>query len=179
MGGLIGLLGGVRAAAWAAGALALAICCGVLAIALSSARADLVAAKLELAELRADIAEQAAEFERKAREQEQQYVEDFKLYAEEFRVGRRDANAQIDRLLGGLRDGTERLRGRFQCPPAAGVPQAAAGTGGGGGAEGAGLRREDAEFLVREAGRADDVVRQLTACQALLRVEREQTRGAQ
>lgn len=77
-----------------------------------------------------------------------------------------------DRVIAGLRSGTVRLREHFTCPAVAGVPQTPAGAGASDGTEAGGLSREDAEFLVREAGRADDVVRQLTACQAILKSER-------
>lgn len=81
---------------------------------------------------------------------------------EETRIAR---EADTARTIAGLRAGTVKLRPRFQCPrvdrpaaPAAGSDDAAEG----------GLQIEDAEFLVREADRADGIVQQLTACQAVV-----------
>ena len=52
------------------------------------------------------------------------------------------------------------------------MPKTTTSTSGDHGAEKRGLQREDAEFLVSESERADEVVRQLTACQAMLVQER-------
>ena len=81
-----------------------------------------------------------------------------------------------DRVINDLRTGNRRLQQRFTCPATGGsgrVPETAAGPGRSDGVGGAGLSGEDAEFLVREAARADAVARQLQACQAVIRADRE------
>lgn len=83
------------------------------------------------------------------------------------------AEAERDRLLADIRAGQLRLRDRFTCPEH--VPGAATGTGGGDAGTEGGLRREDAEFFISIAAEADQVTRQLQACQSILRSEREQS----
>lgn len=84
------------------------------------------------------------------------------------------ASADQAKLLNDVRSGTVSLRDRFTCPAtqSIGVPKTTTSTSGDHGAEKRGLQREDAEFLVSESERADEVVRQLTACQAMLVQER-------
>ena len=86
-----------------------------------------------------------------------------------------NARAELEQDLADLRTDNARLRvrGRFQCPTAAGVPGDAGRASGGDGSAQAGLLREDAEFLLRIGREADEVVRQLTACQAILTEERK------
>lgn len=74
-----------------------------------------------------------------------------------------------ERTIAGLRSGALRLRPQFTCS----VSEAAAGTSVGDGGEKAGLSREDAEFLVSESARADEIVVQLAACQADLKADRD------
>jgi prophage endopeptidase len=77
-----------------------------------------------------------------------------------------------DSAVAGLRDGTFRLRERFSCPPNPAPARGAAARGNEGTARG--LSAADAEFLVRFASDADDVARQLAACQAILSADRAQ-----
>lgn len=83
------------------------------------------------------------------------------------------AQAAYDRLLEDYRHGAVRLRDRFTCPAAASVPAAASGTAGSQPAQGGGLQPEDVRFLVSEAKRADEVTRQLSACQVILQADRD------
>lgn len=78
-----------------------------------------------------------------------------------------DAIAERDGLIADLRDGTVRLRDKFRCQDRR-VADPAGTAAGSDGSEGGGLSLEDASFLIRESNRADDVARQLTACQAIL-----------
>lgn len=71
--------------------------------------------------------------------------------------------AERDKTIADLRSGNVRLRQRFKCPT---TP--ASTTTRGDGEAGGGLSENDAEFLIREASRADEVVRRLTACQNIL-----------
>lgn len=78
-----------------------------------------------------------------------------------------DALAERDGLLADLRAGNVRLRDKFRCPDRR-LPAAPGPAAGSDGAEGGGLSVTDAQFLVRLGAEADDVARQLTACQAIL-----------
>lgn len=78
--------------------------------------------------------------------------------------GRKTADDAIADLAAGNRVLHARLR--QQCPAGTGAGTAAPTAGGGDGAGVAGLSDQDAGFLVRFAGDADDVVRRLTLCQA-------------
>lgn len=78
-----------------------------------------------------------------------------------------DAIAERDGLLADLRAGNLRLRDKFRCP-SGGVSGTAGSAAGGDGPEGGVLSVEDQTFLVRLGAEADDVARQLTACQAIL-----------
>ena len=82
------------------------------------------------------------------------------------------ASANQAKLINGVRTGTISLRDRFTCPDANSVPDVTTSTSRDITTEKRGLQREDAEFLVSESERADEVVRQLTACQAMLVQER-------
>lgn len=86
-----------------------------------------------------------------------------------------NGRAELEQDLAALRSDNDRLRvrDRFKCPSSAGVPGAAGGAAGSAEAPQGGLLREDAEFLLRIGREADDVVRQLTACQAIINAERK------
>jgi hypothetical protein len=103
---------------------------------------------------------------------EKTHTENLLGIAEQLQKDNHDASAEVDRLLAGLRDGTQRLRARFQCPAADGTPGDPA-TAGGDPAGGTGLRAEDAGFLVRESERADVAARGLIGCMAAYNKIRE------
>lgn len=91
-----------------------------------------------------------------------------------------DAKARHEIDLASLRAGNVRVRERFTCPAggsAGGAGSAAKAVSGpagmGDAASSGGLRGEDVEFLLREAERADQAVRQLMACQAIVRNDRK------
>lgn len=76
---------------------------------------------------------------------------------------RKAKNAEIDRLNVDLADALERLRQRPERGSEGGVPlDPPAGSG----CTGSGLYRQDADFLVREAARADRLRADLLECQA-------------
>lgn len=78
-----------------------------------------------------------------------------------------------DAVIAGLRAGSVRVRERFTCAStASGVPNTAASAGRSDAAGGRGLQQADAEFLVSIAERADQVVLQLQACQAVVAADR-------
>lgn len=80
-----------------------------------------------------------------------------------------DAAVKTERTVADLRAGTLRLRRELAARP---VDLPGTDTSGSTGTSGPGLRPEDAEFLVREADRADGVVRDLNACNAARQVDR-------
>ncbi|WP_162559373.1 lysis system i-spanin subunit Rz [Microvirga sp. 17 mud 1-3] len=89
--------------------------------------------------------------------------------------GQRDAQAITDRTIDDLRADRVRLRGDLasaQCA-LAGVSDIATGTGQRNAACAGGLRKADAEFLVRFADHADAVARQLQAAQAIIESDRK------
>lgn len=113
-----------------------------------------------------------AEADRKAREAEQAHVNEVDRIAQNLIEERNRGFQERDQVIADLRAGALRLRPRFQCPARQqAAPAGTAAAGSDGGAQ-AGLSGADAEFLVREASRADEVARQLTACQAVIRADR-------
>ena len=72
--------------------------------------------------------------------------------------------------IAAIRSGALKLRQRFTCPAGRtnSVPKTANSSGVSNGPAKSGLQPADAEFLVRLADRADTVVHQLDACQAIL-----------
>jgi hypothetical protein len=73
-----------------------------------------------------------------------------------------------DAVIADLRAGNVRLRQRFTCPAPA-VSEGSAAPGERDGGERSGLLEQDAEFLVRLAAEADERVKQLQACQNVLK----------
>lgn len=87
---------------------------------------------------------------------------DVAFTAETSRIQR---EAETNRTIACLRDGSCRLRDRFTCPR---LPGPAEATAGGDDAATFGLQVEDGIFLVREASRADAIADQLGQCQAVV-----------
>lgn len=164
MNAVIALLGGVRATIFAALMLAAAAVAGVQSWRLDHAHA--AQAKAERAAAVATIAASEA-----ARKEEQARAGVFDAIARAYERGKSDGKAAADSVLAGVRDGTYVLRDKFRCP-ARPAGQIATGAGSRDDAEGAGLSDTDVQFLVRFAAEADDVVRQLTACQAVIEADR-------
>jgi len=75
-----------------------------------------------------------------------------------------------DAAIASIRSGALKLRKRFTCAAASAnpVPKTADSSGVSNGQAKSGLQPADAEFLVQLADRADAVVHQLDACQAIL-----------
>ena len=114
-----------------------------------------------------DIAKQEAE--NKAKELKDRLAFDAAATLLEKRNA--DTKANAERTIADLRAGTLKLRNRFTCPAKA--TEVAGSSEGDNGTSEAGLLGADAEFLISEAERADKVVNQLTACQNVLKAERE------
>lgn len=122
----------------------------------------------------AQLATARADAERLARQAERDSAQAMATIDNAYQQGKADAKAEYDRVIADLRAGNVRLRERFKCPAANDLPGAGTSTGGSDAAEARGLQRDDAEFLIREAERADAVVRQLQACQAIVNKDRGQ-----
>jgi hypothetical protein len=84
---------------------------------------------------------------------------------------KRDGLAEKDRVIAQLRDGSLRLRDKYAKSSGAcrdNMPKTPSDTASSNGASGTELSEEAAEFLWSEATRANKVVSQLVACQAVL-----------
>jgi prophage endopeptidase len=125
-------------------------------------------AMAEVAELKA---EQEIAFEKMARNQERKHAIELYDISTKFILERAKGYEQRDQTIADLRAGTLRLRDKFRCK--ASLPGSSAAASGSDAASTGGLSDQDAEFLVREASRADAVVGQLTACQAVVKSDRE------
>lgn len=139
-----------------------------------SLRADLGQAQATLEHERAEYAEAGATFEALARVREHQRAEEVAELYTHFHQENVNARSDTDRTIAGLRAGTLQLRERLAARTCPGDLSGAAGAAGGAAAAGeAGLRRDDADVLVRLADRADDVARRLNLCIAIAKKERE------
>lgn len=108
-----------------------------------------------------------------ARATERKRVDDMAALDARLTKENTDALLAKDGLIADLRAGALRVRNDRKCP-ASGSAQAGASTGSGHGAEGVYLPPEAQERVLRIGAEADDVVRQLTACQAVIRLDRGQ-----
>lgn len=109
------------------------------------------------AEAAIEIATERALAEEARRKLEQKYNEQ----AKQFIIERNKEYEKRDKVIADWQSGRLRLKPRFS-------PKACPASGDNAGAE-AGLLGEDVQFLIREATRADAIVRQLTACQGLIK----------
>ena len=96
-----------------------------------------------------------------ARATEERWRAEYKAIAERFLAEQKVADEKYQSDLASLRAGSLRVRERFACP--ARSAEAPAFAGGAGDPGPGGLLSADAEFLLREAARADEVARQLNA----------------
>lgn len=115
------------------------------------------------AEAALDLAAERALAEEARRKLEQKYNEQ----AKQFITERNKEYEKRDKVIADWQSGKLRLKPRF-------VSKACPASGDNGGTE-AGLLGEDVQFLIREATRADAIVRQLTACQGLIKNDYEAT----
>lgn len=123
---------------------------------------------------RVELTAAAREARTKAVQQRQARITRGRAILKQLREGNTDAHARRDDLVADLGAGRVRVLERFRCPGAAPAADARVGSGGGDAAEKRGLSAADGAFLVRFATEADDVVRQLHACQATLSADRSQ-----
>lgn len=93
-----------------------------------------------------------------------------------YQKGIEDGKKSLDADVAAIHDGSKRVRDKFRCPAPAKrpdpLPTTSPAPGGGDEAPQGGLQPADAEFLVRLGHEANDVVRQLTACQDYINQQR-------
>lgn len=135
----------------------------------SEADAEIEAIKADFADERTKLAQKRAEAITEARADERRKAKEQAAIAAKLIEENADALADRDRTIADLRAGNVQLRDRFTCR----VPDPAAGAGGSDEAPQGGLLPADAEFLVSLAAEADEVARQLAACQAVVRSDRD------
>lgn len=116
--------------------------------------------------------------EQRERDKEAQHATDMAALDAQHTKEMNDAKAAADTTIANLRAGSIRVRDRFTCNAAGAKPTSSTGQAGtsasvGDGATAGGLQTADAEFLLREADRADAVTVQLGACQAIVRGDRK------
>ena len=109
----------------------------------------------------ADYALKRAEAAIAARNTEARWRAEYAAIAARFLAEQKEADETHDRTIADLRRGALRVQNRLTCP--SGRAEAAADAARAIGASQAGLLPADAEFLLREAARADEVARQLNA----------------
>jgi hypothetical protein len=143
-------------------------------------------ADVEIAMLKAEHREVLVDLDRQHREKlqtmtdevratERAHVDAMAALDARYNQEMTDAKRETETLAAAVRAGELRLRNRFTCPStsaSAGVPAAGTGSSVNPATASGGLRNEDAELLIRLAAEADDVVRQLTACQAIITADR-------
>ena len=101
------------------------------------------------------------EADQKFAEEEKKRLEDeFKTIKEDLIKKQEEGYAKRDKIIADWQSGRLRLKARFS-------PTSCPATGSDGGTT-TGFLEEDVQFLIREAARADGVVRQLQACQGVI-----------
>ena len=164
----------LRASAWKYAAIACAIVAfgALTTTCLQSYR--LAVAQKALAIVAKNYAQAESRAERIARREEHSRAEAVNHITAAYQKGIRDGQAAADDLRADVDSGRFVLRDRFRCPAtqrAAG--QVAASPRAGDGEARAVLSRSDQEFLIRIGAEADEVTRQLSACQAIVKADRE------
>lgn len=111
-----------------------------------------------------------------ARAAERIHTEALNSVSDHYQGELRDAKKRHDDDLAAVRDGGLRLRDNYAaavCPDTGRVSETGTGASGHHAAGGTELSREATEFLLGLANEADQVARQLSACQAVIRADRK------
>lgn len=129
---------------------------------------------IQLREANAEI----NQLNQQARDQERQHAEAVAHISTQLQEQLQHVKSQKDSVIADLRAGALRLRipvnTAAASPACSGIPsEAYASASGRDGETRADLSAEAAEFLIGLASEADEAVRQLTSCQALLQADRE------
>ena len=129
------------------------------------------------AKINAAIATKIEAANKRVREAEQSIASQVADAATEYQRALKGKDDALNIALNSLRAGTGRLFVSATCPAPGGntADSAAAGAGRRDGAAGTAILGEaDSTFLLAEASRADGIVHQLAACQAVVRADRGQ-----
>lgn len=117
------------------------------------------------------------ELQEAARKREREHAAQLNDISGQYQQEVGNANRKVADLTRRVRAGDLRLRDPGAVCAAQGgggrVPEASGSAGGRDGGTGTELSAATAEFLISEANRADDVARQLAACQAVVRADRK------
>lgn len=172
---VIGLLGGVRATFFALLASALLVTtlvgCERLALEKANHRAD---NESHAAQLHLQLAKNT-EARAQAAEEALRMADQYNRIAAETQRKNDEARNETNRLIADLRNGNLRLRKSLDSAIASAKGQGpGAGSGVSDGSEATDLPVSNAAFLLRIGAEADEVVRQLTECQAIVAADRGQ-----
>lgn len=96
-----------------------------------------------------------------AEDEKKRLQQEFEIIKKDLIKKQEEGYEKRDKVIADWQSGRLRLKARFS-------PTSCPATGNNGGTE-AGLLGEDVQFLIREASRADGIVRQLEACQGVIR----------
>lgn len=113
--------------------------------------------------------------EESARDSEQKHAQEMSTIGNDFEKEKQDAKRKTDATLAALHAGTIVLRDPYTSslhPAGSKTGQAVTTASGSDGGTTAKLSDESAGFLLNLSGEADEVVGQLTACQAVIRSDR-------
>lgn len=158
---LVKLLGGVRATIFAAIATGALVFGGI-----QSFRLDRTEQQLQTLQLKSEAA--SKRYTEQLLEQERLTAQRIAALESKHLQTQEKADDEYEKVLGDLRVAKLRLRDRFVCSQP--NPTASGGASGSDGEAPTGLLEQDVQFLVSEAKRSDDVVRQLTLAQELLTI---------
>lgn len=109
------------------------------------------------------------------RENERQHADSMAALDAKYTKELTHEKAEADRIIADLRTDAVRVRDEFTCADGAaqgGEGKTGTSTGLGDDRKAGGLQKPHVEFLLSEAGRADEAVKQLQACQAIVRQDR-------
>lgn len=146
---------------------------GLLVIALGISRVQIVNLRADAATHLAADETARADAEKNARKTEATAASVQVAIETDYLKEASDAKASADRTISDMRTGALQLRPELTRRAASGVPGASTAAGNRDGAGQGGLRDTDAEFLVREADRADQLALQLNAAQAVIKADRK------
>lgn len=130
----------------------------------------------QLQQITADHAQAMADATEAMRKQERQHADAMAALDAQKTRELENEKAIADATIADLRADAIRVRDKFTCGTASATAAGQAGgtTSMGDARANGGLQAADAEFLLREAARADEVTLQLQACQAIIRADRGQ-----
>jgi hypothetical protein len=113
-------------------------------------------------------AQAAAQLSQDARAKETADARNLAAIGAAYEKGKEDGKAEFNAVRDDRDSGALVLREKFKCPAPGVLPGAATAAGIGDGGSQAVLSEQDEDFLIRLSAEADEVTRQLKACQAVV-----------